>query len=296
MTRPVTWTSGRRTSRGPASWGETFRTVCAGISPAETGAPLAAVGSQGVAVMERFGETRIGGRRGTQTLPASMPLTPEFLAFLGMFVAEGHVAESYATLTPGPENIEVARSLLRACEIHYNERGRDELAITGRVVTEMLRGLCGSRAADKHLPPFWPNLDDSSLASLLAAYFDGDGWVEGRGVAVCAVTKSQRLASELSYALLRFGIVARLARTWKRASGTDHQGAYYWQVSIRGADDLHAFASRIGFLGPRKTAQPTSRRSKAATPIACQSSPTRSSARRGGPLEHSSARWPTSPG
>ena len=113
-------------------------------------------------------------------MPASVPLTADFLALLGMFVAEGHVAEKYATLTPGPENIEVARRLLRTCEIRYIERGRDELAITGRVVTETLRALCGSRAAEKHLPPFWPNLDDSSLGSLLAAYFDGDGWVEGR--------------------------------------------------------------------------------------------------------------------
>ncbi len=240
---------------GPAGLGRDVPHVARNALARGHRAPLASIGSHGVALMERLGDTRIGGHRGTQTLPASRPLTTEFLSLLGMFVAEGHVADTYATLTPGPENVEVARGLLQACDVHFNERGRDELAITGRASTEMLRALCGSRAAEKHLPPFWPNLDDAALGTLLAAYFDGDGWVERRGAAVCAITKSRMLASELSYALLRFGIVARLARTWKRASGTAHAGEYYWQVSVRGGDDLRAFASAIGFLGPRKANQ-----------------------------------------
>ncbi len=215
-------------------------------------APLDDVGVAGVAVLERFGETRLTGRRGRHSLPASVPMDPSWLRFLGEFVAEGHVADHYATITPGPQDVEMVVDLMDRCGIGHFDRGPIEVGIGSRVVAETLRGLCGSLAGEKHLPPFWPSLSDEDLGSLLAGYFQGDGWVEFRGVAVSAATKSERLASELGYALLRFGIVARLRRTWKRAAGTPHAGDWYWMVTIRGADDLRAFARHVGFLGERK--------------------------------------------
>ncbi len=175
---------------------------------------MASVGQAGVAVVERFSGTRFVAHGGRHFLPASLPVTDEWLTLIGLFVAEGHVADRYAT---------------------------------------MARGLCGSMAGEKHLPPFWADLDDHRLGRLLAGYFEGDGWVEP--AAVCATTKSRTLANELAYALLRFGIVARLAKSRKRAVGTSHAGAEYWQVSVRGDDDLHAYARHVGFVRPRKRRQ-----------------------------------------
>ena len=218
-------------------------------------AQLAAVGSDRVGILERFGPTRITGRRGHLALPASLPLTDSWLRFLGLFVAEGHVGKGFATITPGPELIDDVRGLLAEMDVTFFERGRDELGIGSRVMTEMLRAACGSVAGEKHLPPSWADLDDHRLGRLLAGYFEGDGWVESRGASVCAVTKSRRLANEIAYALLRFGIVARLASTWKRASGTGHGWAEYWQVSIRGHEDLQAFAREVNFVHPRKRRQ-----------------------------------------
>jgi len=187
-------------------------------------APLDEIGAHGAAIMERFGDARVRSTRGRTSLPASLQLSDAWLRLLGLFIAEGHVADEYATITPGPGSTNFARDLLSDVGITFFERGRDELGIGSRVVTEFLCQSCGSRAGEKHLPDFWPDLSQRALGLLLGAYFEGDGWVEGRGAAVCATTKSTRLANELAYALLRFGIVARLHRGMKRAVGTSHAG------------------------------------------------------------------------
>jgi excinuclease ABC subunit B len=203
-----------------------------------------------IRTLERFGPTRVAARSGRHVLPASRALDAPYLELLGLFVAEGHVADAYATLTPGPASVGLATSRLEAAQIAWYERSPGELCLPARIVADHLRTLCGHRAGDKHLPPFWPQLERRSLGRLLAGYFEGGGWTEPG--AVGAVTKSRALAGELAWALQRFGIVARVSTTWKRAVGTSHQGARCWQLSIRGQDDLSVFQEEIGFLSDRK--------------------------------------------
>ena len=171
-------------------------------------APLATLDRDRVQVLERHGSTIVGGRKGRHTLPASWALTPSYLEFLGLFAAEGHVAARYATITPGPGAEALATDRLDAAGIAWFARGDGELGIPSRIVADHLRVVCGHQAEAKHLPPFWPQLGDKHLGHLLAGYFEGDGWVEP--AAVAAVTKSERLVSEIAYALLRFGIVGRI--------------------------------------------------------------------------------------
>ena len=207
-----------------------------------------------VSLLERA-DAQIMAMKGPQGVPALAELHRSRLRLIGLFIAEGHVASDYATITPGPEGMGITRDLLAACETPFFERSPIDLGLGSRIVADTFRELCGERAGEKHLPSFWPELSDRALGDLLAGYFEGDGWVEGRGASVCAVTRSRRLTNELAYALLRFGIVARIARTWKRAVGTAHEGAWYWQLSIRGAEDIHAFEAHVGFLGERKRRQ-----------------------------------------
>ena len=216
-------------------------------------AHLRDVGRGGVTVMERHGDTVISRAKGRHRLPASRPLDAPFLQFLGLFVAEGHVADGYALLTPGPENDNLAGAILDACVIPWRRRVPGDFTLPASVTHDQMLVLCGARASEKHLPPFWSRLDTERLGQLLAGYFEGDGWVEAGCVA--AVTKSERLASEVSYALLRFGIVGRISRTFKRAVGTDHEGAWYWQVAVRGREDVQAFADNVGFLSGRKRSE-----------------------------------------
>jgi intein/homing endonuclease len=238
---------------GPGILGREVPTVARWNLEKGTSVPFATVGAESVAVLERFGETRFSSTGGRHGLPASQPLDDDWLAFVGLFVAEGHVADRYAIITPGAELLDRVRTLASEVGIFTTERGPHDLGIPSHVVADALREMCGSRAGEKHLPPFWADLDDHRLGRLLAGYFEGDGWVETHSV--CATTKSRRLANELAYALLRFGIVARLSQTHKRATGTSHAGGDYWQVSVRGDDDLRAFARSVGFVWPRKRRQ-----------------------------------------
>jgi excinuclease ABC subunit B len=115
------------------------------------------------------------------------------------------------------------------------------------------RALLHDTANLKCLPKFWPDLPLPALATLLRAYFDGDGTVE-RASAVSATTASETLASDLAYALLRFGIWARIRKVWKRATNSAHAGDWYFIVTFSGQRDLRRFHETIGFGEPHKHA------------------------------------------
>src|SRR5262249_13440231 len=124
-------------------------------------------------------------------------------------------------------------------------------SVASTALTSLLAKLCGKRAQTKRLPEFWPRLSNHSLGVLLRAYFDGDGTVGSNGE-VSATTASDDLASDLAYALKRFGIHARLRRTWKRATNSDHDGAIYTHVVVSGQADLRLYAEHVGFDHPEK--------------------------------------------
>ena len=189
--------------------------------------------------------------RGRSKLPAVLPVTEEFLRFLGYYLAEGNGQRGYVTLASrSPAVRSDIDRILGSLGVHYVIRPSSDIQLNSTVWTILLRRLVGSRAQEKHLPPFWPQLSQRQLGLLLRAYFEGDGWVEPGSV--CACTASERLASELAYALLRFGIWARLRRVWKKATNGGHTGAWYWIVSISSQRNLRRFADGIGFVSDEK--------------------------------------------
>ena len=108
--------------------------------------PLATLDRERVQVLERHGRTRIGARYGAHTLPASWPLTPAYLELLGVFVAEGHVADRYATITPGPGSEALATDRLDAAGIAWSPRPPGEHRVQSPVVSDHFRVACGRRA------------------------------------------------------------------------------------------------------------------------------------------------------
>jgi len=189
----------------------------------------------------------VGGKRPYHRLPAQLDLTPGFLRLLGYYLAEGNHQRGYLILASRNAGIRSDfESILRGLGVPYRVRASSDYCVSSTALTETLGALCGKVARDKHLPDFWPQLTKAGLGQLLRAYFDGDGTVD-KSSAVCATTASRRLAGELLYALLRFGIWARLGRRWKRATNTDHGGDWYYQVTISGQADLRRFQEAIGF-------------------------------------------------
>jgi len=72
---------------------------------------------------------------------------------------------------------------------------------------------------------------------------------------VIATTASEALASDLAYALKRFGIHARLRKRWKRATNSSHAGDTYTDVAVSGAEDVERYTRAIGFEHPEKRAR-----------------------------------------
>jgi excinuclease ABC subunit B len=192
-------------------------------------------------------EASVGGKSLHNRLPARLPLTTEFLRLLGYFIAEGNHQCGYSILSNRDDRIRGGiEAALHQLGLPFSLRPSSDYQVSSSALAELLGHLCGSTAHDKRLPEFWPQLSDQALAQLLGAYFDGDGTV-GRASDVSATTASAQLASDLAYALLRFGIWAHLTRRWKRATNSRHGGDWYYCLTLSGQSNLEHFCQAIGF-------------------------------------------------
>ncbi len=197
---------------------------------------------------------RLGGQAGRGGLAAKLPFNADILRFIGYYIAEGHAGHDCIILANREETIRnTIEAAARQLGLSFTIAPSTDYRIYSTALAALMKELCGAVSATKQLPSFWPQLSNSNLALLLQAYFDGDGTVD-HARAVSATTASRRLANDLAYALLRFGIWARIRRVWKRATNSDHAGDWYYQVTLSGQSDLRRFADHINFSLPYKQA------------------------------------------
>jgi excinuclease ABC subunit B len=197
---------------------------------------------------------RIGGKAARSGIPTQLPFSSELLSLFGAYVAEGHATKD-AIIVSGisPRMASLIAAVCAQLGLRYRLQPPGDYRISSSALAGAMKQLCGSDARSKRLPEFWPDLAPDALATLLRAYFDGDGTVE-RASALSATTASEQLASDLAYALLRFGIWARINKVWKRATNSEHAGDWYFKVTLSGQSDLRRFRDQIGFGEPHKRA------------------------------------------
>lgn len=184
--------------------------------------------------------------------PARYPVVKEFLEFLGYYIAEGHAEKSYMIIAMREKFLlERIAAVCNALDFPIGRRLSGDLQINQRLWAGIFEKMCGARSGEKHLPSFWPQLNNAQLKILLSAYFSGDGCAEKN--VVTATTKSKKLASELCYALLRFDIWARIRTKVKYATNTVKKTRRkYYEVVISGQENLERFYYSVGFNLPRK--------------------------------------------
>jgi len=188
-------------------------------------------------------QSSVGGKKHRCRLPVTFPLSDSNLSLFGYYVAEGNAQRGYIILSNYHPVVRAKiESGLRELGIPFFVRANSDYQVSSTALASLLSALCGQRAQSKRLPEFWPRLSSRSLGILLKAYFDGDGTV-GTAGEVSATTASDELASDLAYALKRFGIHARLRRVRKRATNSNHAGAIYSCVVISGQLDLRRVAN-----------------------------------------------------
>jgi len=177
------------------------------------------------------------------SIPASIPVSRDLMLFLGYWVAEGMFGAGVKIYsldeTVRKEIGRIAREIF-GLNVRYHRQDKTRIDIGSLALEMVLRHVLSLEggAGNKEIPSVVLGQTNDFLAAFLRAYYTGDGSV---GTSVEATTKSKSLASQLQYALSRFGIVARVAE--KVVHGT-----VYYRVAIYGRKDIQRFEQSIGFL------------------------------------------------
>lgn len=183
-------------------------------------------------------------------MPVITPVTDNLLRFIGLFIAEGCVSNRSIVISTGDgsivDEIHVAFNELNIPLNKSKSRKYDYYA-NGTVINNLLRNWCGAGAANKHLPAFWPQLDNSQLGLLLSGIFAGDGGVEKDAVKMGSV--SYTLLSDIQLALSRYGIFSRIRKKKGVYKEKEHLS---WILSISGTKNINLFAQNIRFGLERK--------------------------------------------
>jgi V/A-type H+-transporting ATPase subunit A len=184
-----------------------------------------------------------GNRTGTIIrLPAKM--TPELAEFLGFFVSEGYI-RGEKTVVFTNNNPAIRARYDELVSLLFGVKSKVEaqpdkavnVLVSSRVLVEFIKLLgVGENSRTKRIPSLVFCSSNASVAGFMRAYFLGDGsFYDGR---IELATASSILATQLSYALNRFGILT--SRT-ERAIGN----RVYYRVWIRGRNNLSLFHSII---------------------------------------------------
>ncbi|MBI2325780.1 ATP-binding protein [Candidatus Collierbacteria bacterium] len=190
-------------------------------------------------------------------LPESISSTSkhslEYYALLGYYTAEGCFTKTAVYIAnTHPQTINLLINLCEKLKLRYHlNTYTDKKTVHAVVINSksLIRKLklekCAGKAGTKRAPSILFAEKNELKAAYLRSYFSGDGCVENHEVT--CTTKSKGLASDLSYLLYNFGIIARIHPKFKRATNSGHTGDTYHQLTISGQDNLRKFAAQVGF-------------------------------------------------
>ncbi|MBI2045277.1 CDC48 family AAA ATPase [Candidatus Pacearchaeota archaeon] len=176
-------------------------------------------------------------------------LTPDFWRVVGLWIAEGDFNSD--TVRIHNINAEIREDLRAVCKEYGFKLSEMKSCATinsyflQKVFKKIFGLFSGSR--NKSLPTLSFILDKESKANLLRGYFSGDGsihQVERGKYAIEASSVSKRLANDLLYMLLDFGIVAS-CYTKKNKFGE------VYRINILGVKNFERF-SEVGFIDKRR--------------------------------------------
>lgn len=187
-----------------------------------------------------------------KSLPAILTLTEEFCTFLGLWMAEGsYTNKNEVRLSIHESELkyfeQLAIKLFGQVTIYKKpkSKGADIIicsGVLGKIMRNVLGFISGARA--KKVPDLVYNLDNKNLAAFLRGYISGDGSVNTKTPApmIEISTESPALADDITYLLLRFGIITKIYTRPNRPQR---------RLCFADFENLEAFKS-IGFVQPEK--------------------------------------------
>ncbi|MFB6209344.1 MAG: DNA topoisomerase VI subunit B [Candidatus Nanohaloarchaea archaeon] len=160
---------------------------------------------------------QVGGNE--KEIPLKIDLDSEFMRFLGLFAAEGHVDERQAGFTFGSHEQEFVSEVRQTAEdklqisttMNKREGNSTRVKIFGSPIVKLMEKLCGRGAQNKHVPNFVFETSECNQKSFLKGLIDGDGSTSHPGNEVSLTSTSKRMAQQVSYLINMLGVVA----SWK---------------------------------------------------------------------------------
>jgi len=202
---------------------------------------------------------RVGNRLFSlkRSIPIKLIPNLRFFEFLGFFVAEGmnnkkRILISSTTKEVLDSSINYFKSLGLAYSFAKKNNKIVGVYVSAQVFVETFTALGAlGKSMGKRVPAIVVSAPDNEVAYFLRGYFEGDGTV-GKSE-ISATTKSKNLASDLSYLLLRFGIIIRISKTRKSATNTPNKvKRTYYKITISGQENIKRFSEDIGFISKYK--------------------------------------------
>ncbi|MBI2444987.1 Flp pilus assembly complex ATPase component TadA [Candidatus Micrarchaeota archaeon] len=181
-------------------------------------------------------------------------MTMEYARLLGLLYGDGHVDDVELTFTNTHPTLladfqKLSEQVFGAKgKIRHPKNRSPMYQVSSRAVSRMVRGRfglpSGKKAPFQEMPNEILSASDAGLAEFIKGYFDCDSSVRKDKTEIEFCTASPKMAEQMQYALLRFGIQS--IRKPKQVNGTE-----YYRGFIRG-DNCLRFAQRIGFGHPDK--------------------------------------------
>ncbi len=178
-------------------------------------------------------------------LPASLPVTPELLQLLGLYVAEGWASAKHGiiSLSFGPEEHELVEKACRCFETAFGikpwvSKGDHALCVNvkRKPLAYLLLSWFGREAREKRIPRWILDLPASQAAHFLRGLWDGDGCQGYTSVnkrhSYWMNTSSKSLALGVVAMLLKYNIHCGIFK--HHAEKAFNHGAPMYRVTIYG--------------------------------------------------------------
>ncbi|MBI4441519.1 hypothetical protein HY639_05100, partial [Candidatus Woesearchaeota archaeon] len=155
--------------------------------------------------------------------PVDVELSPSFMRFLGLYVAEGHTDRRQIGFTFGKHEMHLVDEIVHFSALlglNFTVEQRDRsvrVKIFGEILSKLMGEWCGKGAKAKRVPEFVFRSAPELRKAFIRGYIEGDGHV--REDIIYMTTASRQLANEVLYLLLTLGLVASVQKKEFRGLG-----------------------------------------------------------------------------
>ncbi len=165
-------------------------------------------------------KAKVALRRDNTCLPNKIEVNEKFLYIVGIYIAEGYArvnnskkgfAQIQIAATEEEIRQKIITNMLDVFQLAPSRVTPEAIIYSSKLLYELFvekLGL-GSTAHTKRIPSKFLNLPLKKLKFLLQGYYDGDGSTDSKELSVSCDSVSEKLLSDILFALSRFRIYAR---------------------------------------------------------------------------------------